>query len=157
MKLSEIFDNYYPIVLGNLPTEIEELINDFINENEVVISYSFDRDNCGVVATDFYMFCSNRGVNVDRVQGQFIIDEPLYKKRDFTPEEIDDMTNQGYDFNDFEQRKQYTISNDLYDSLRRVPHCWNEYRGTIIDFSGRQQFLNTNLVYRITRDNYEII
>lgn len=143
--LVDISTNSEELNENNSINNINDLIKEFKVQNKDSIEYSKKRGNCGVVAGDFYLFAQKYDFDVERINGYFITDEPVFDKKDFTDEEKKDMIKQGYNFNSKKERKQYANNNNLLDELKKIPHYWNEYKCNIIDFSGKCQFVNSGL------------
>jgi hypothetical protein len=133
---------------------IDSIISKFKLNHPDSIEYGCIRDNCGVVASDFVTFAEKYGFNVSRVGGYFLVDNPSYAKKDFTPEELNKMRQGGYNPNSKKDRKQFAKENNLNDELKRIPHYWNEYQGNIIDFSAKAQFVDTGMAADANQSRY---
>lgn len=136
------------------PEDIEKLIKSYKDENSETWLYGQERGNCGVISSDFMIYCERKGVNAPRIAGAFIIDTPTYDKLDFTEEEIEDLRSQGYDFESLDERKNYVKNNNLEASHKYIPHYWNVIDGDIIDLSGKSQFVDTGFSEELSSDRY---
>ena len=135
---------------------IDDLIKSFKQEYSDSIKYGCRRDNCGIPAADLMVYGSKYGFDIKRVSGTFRADKALYKKKDFTQEELRDMKRQGLDINDINDRKKYAIQKNIVDELKLIPHYWNEYNGKIIDLTGEHQFIKTGLSSDLSPVRYTV-
>ena len=134
--------------------DISSIISKFKSKHLDSIEYGCIRDNCGVVAADFRDFARQHGFNVARVNGYFLVDKPLYVKKDFTPEELKQMKKAGYDPSIKKDRIQFAKENNIVDELKKIPHYWNEYNGNIIDFAAKSQFIDTGMSSDMNKSRY---
>jgi hypothetical protein len=42
----------------------------------------------------------------------------------------------------------------MIDELKQIPHCWCVVEGNLIDVTGKEQFLDTNLAVDLNKDRY---
>lgn len=152
MKITDI------IVESEDKLKLSDIIQQFKINNRDSIEYGRTRDNCGVTAADFKVYADSLGFDgVERVYGTFRVDTPLYKKRDFTPDERQQMEDLGFDFNSLNDRAQFANEHGIVDELKEIPHYWNEYNGHIIDFTAHYQFVRTGLATDTDYERYKSI
>lgn len=99
--------------------EISNVILEFKNTSKKSIEYGNIRGNCGVVASDFVLFAKKYNIEVKRVFGYFLIENPNFDKKDFLPEEIQKMKKLGYDFNSKKDRKSFSEKENLTFELKK--------------------------------------
>lgn len=136
MKLNELFNG-----------DINSIIQSFKVEHPEAIEAGCVRDQCGFTALEFENFAADRGFGmVERVQGYFKVDNPDFDN--FTPKELKQLKQSGM------TPEEFMLKNNLEDELKKIPHQWNEYRGQIIDFTGKAQFVDTGLASDLNSSRY---
>ena len=145
-------NGYVVIILGDLDEDMFSLINDFVSDNTDSIEYSKTRDNCGVVAADFVNFANKRNYVVNRINGHFKVDQYIPSEKDLTRDELIKMRTMDLSVPD--DIIYFAKSEGFMDELYYVPHYWNKYNDTIIDFSAYYQFIESGMVDIITTNNY---
>lgn len=145
MKYSQLIEN---------KITLEQLLTQFNQKYKSSIEYGCIRDNCGIPAIDLELFAKQYNYDIPRINGFFKADKPLFLKKDFTPNELKQMKNQGLNPSEYQDRKQFAIQNNLIDELKFIPHSWNEYNGKIIDLTGHKQFVETNIATDLNQKRY---
>lgn len=113
------------------------------------------RDNCGQTAAELVWFLRERGVDADRVWGEFIADVPVHDFWDFTDIQHQDMAANGLNCRRANDRRAYMKRNGLEEELRRIPHYWVLVSGVIVDPVGQFQFVNKGLAADLDPSRYE--
>jgi hypothetical protein len=140
------------IVSDSLSDEWLNTVKQFSEKYVASIKYGCKRDNCGVVAADFLVFC---GEKCKKVNGYYYCDlYNNYSKKDLHTEEIAEMKSMSMDVDDKADIKKYISLKNLDNELKHIPHSWNEIDGQIIDFSGYSQFIKTGYSSSIDYSNY---
>jgi hypothetical protein len=133
-------------------------INDIIELFKIkypnIIKYGNIRDNCGVVAAEFEEFAEKNGFYAPRVFGTFTLDKIDLNIKNFYKSELLDMQREGLNSHNKEDRLAYVKQHHLENELKSSPHAWNEYKGKIIDFSGFNQFVKSNLASNLNSNRY---
>lgn len=142
MRINEVTDN------------IDNLVDEFKKKNTKYIEQGCRRNYCEVPAIKFVSFAKQRGYNVEKVYGEFLIDTPEYHFDDFTQQEKASMKMQYLDPHKREDRIKFAKKHNLDDELKKVPHYWNEYKGQIIDLTGYAQFVETGLAADLNTSRY---
>lgn len=133
----------------------KEYIIDYFKENKDTFIYGQKRDNCGVVAGDFCLYMKNKGIEIERVKGEFLTDKGSYKEFDFYKEELIDMKNNNLNPKLLEDRIKYCDIMSLHERQKKIPHYWNvDKNGDIIDLSGYSQFVKTEMTEDINFKRY---
>lgn len=133
---------------------IESVVNKFKQSNAKVIKQGCVRDYCELPADALVAFGKKHGYDIDKIYGDFIIDEPEYDFDNLKPEEKSSMKMQYMDPRNPEHIKKYAERNGLVDEFKKVPHYWNEYNGQIIDLTGKAQFVDTGLASDLNTKRY---
>ena len=113
------------------------------------------RDNCGPACLDFIDWAKQQGIELKRVRGEFVADEVVSAKADFTPEMKKEFMQSGLDWNSAKDRKAWIEQSEYAEEWRRVPHYWTvDKDGNIHDPSGYQQLVKTGLAKDLDPKRY---
>ena len=120
------------------------------------LDYYRIRDNCGPAALHMKDWARERGIELHRYHGHFAADHVVHDKDDFTKEMKHDFAQQGLDFNDPQQRKEYIELHPTYsEEWKKVPHYWlQDDQGNIYDPVGHIQFVKTGLARDLNPSRY---
>ena len=122
-----------------------EVIERFKKEEADEIAAGCERDYCMEPVAAFTWFAAQHGYKVNKVRGAFKADKPLFDKADFHDAELAKMEEEGFNPNKKSDRIKFARKHDMVDSLKVIPHYWNEYDGKIIDFTAQKQFVDSGL------------
>lgn len=131
--------------------DVKELFDNFMDTH--YDSSWGKRDNCGVAAIELVSYLQKEGVEARRVFGWFFCDEFLHDKKDFTLDMIEDLKDNGLDFDNKEDRKSY-IKLKMGDEWKKCPHYWVVAKGQILDPSGYAQFVLSGLASDLSKERY---
>ena len=113
------------------------------------------RDMCGPACLDFIDWAKQQGIELKRVRGEFVADEVVSAKADFTPEMKKEFAQSGLDWNSAADRKAWIEQSEYAEEWRRVPHYWTvDKDGNIHDPSGYQQLVKTGLASDLDPSRY---
>lgn len=113
------------------------------------------REKCGQLCMDFLEWCRSRGIeDLYWVKGTFVGDRPSTTKKDFNRFELQQMRDEDFDVDSASDRALYARQHDMIDELKQIPHCWCVVEGNLIDVTGKEQFLDTNLAVDLNKDRY---
>jgi hypothetical protein len=114
------------------------------------------RDMCGPACLDFIDWARReKGIDLKRVRGEFIADEVVSAKADFTPEMKKEFFRSGLDWNSAEDRKAWIEQSKYAEEWKGVPHYWTvDDKGNIHDPSGYQQLIKTGLAKDLDPSRY---
>ena len=135
--------------------KINTLVKAFEKKYPKIIASGCHRNYCEIPAAEFKEFGEKHGFDIEKVYGDFIIDNPEFKRADFTQTELSNMKINGLDPNSKKDRIKFAEKENLIDELKKVPHFWNEYQGRIIDFTGYKQFVETGLASDLDSSRYQ--
>lgn len=113
------------------------------------------RDNCGETACKLMWFLQSRGIDAERVQGEFLTDYPVYEFWDFTDQQRMEMRDHGLNPRRADDRYAYMTKMSLNSEHCRIPHYWLLVEGEIVDPSGNAQFLRTGLSSDLNPSRYD--
>ena len=136
----------------------QALVNDFLSTvtNQERRFYAI-RDNCGPAASDMRNWLENtKGIKTKRVRGEFVADDIVSKKADFTPDMKKEFISAGLDWNSPEDRYNFIKNNPKYATeWKKIPHYWlTDKSGEIYDPTGYIQFINTGLATDLNKRRY---
>lgn len=113
------------------------------------------RDMCGPACLDFIDWAKQQGIELKRVRGEFVADEVVSAKADFTPEMKKEFMQSGLDWNSAADRKAWIEQSKYAEEWKRVPHYWTvDKDGNIHDPSGYQQLVKTGLAKDLDPSRY---
>ena len=113
------------------------------------------RDMCGPACLDFIDWAKQQGIELKRVRGEFVADEVVSAKADFTPEMKKEFAQSGLDWNSAADRKAWIEQSEYAEEWKRVPHYWTvDKDGNIHDPSGYQQLVKTGLAKDLDPSRY---
>jgi len=113
------------------------------------------RDMCGPACLDFIDWAKQQGIELKRVRGEFVADEVVSAKADFTPEMKKEFAQSGLDWNSAADRKAWIEQSKYAEEWKRVPHYWTvDKDGNIHDPSGYQQLVKTGLASDLDPGRY---
>ena len=113
------------------------------------------RDMCGPACLDFIDWAKQQGIELKRVRGEFVADEVVSAKADFTPEMKKEFAQSGLDWNSAADRKAWIEQSKYAEEWKRVPHYWTvDKDGNIHDPSGYQQLVKTGLASDLDPSRY---
>ena len=113
------------------------------------------RDQCGPACIDFISWAKKQGIELKRVRGEFVADEVVHAKADFTPEMKREFMQSGLDWNSAADRKAWIEQSKYAEEWKRVPHYWTvDKDGNIHDPSGYQQLVKTGLASDLDPSRY---
>lgn len=114
------------------------------------------RDMCGPACLDFRDWARReKGIELKRVRGEFVADEVVSAKADFTPEMKKEFAQSGLDWNSAADRKAWIEQSKYAEEWKRVPHYWTvDSEGNIHDPSGYQQLVKTGLAKDLDPSRY---
>jgi len=114
------------------------------------------RDTCGPACIDFISWARReKGIELKRVRGEFVADQVVHAKADFTPEMKQEFAQSGLDWNSAKDRKAWIEQSKYAEEWRRVPHYWTvDKDGNIHDPSGYQQIVKTGLASDLDPSRY---
>jgi hypothetical protein len=113
------------------------------------------RDQCGPACLDFIDWAKQQGIELKRVRGEFVADEVVHAKADFTPEMKKEFMQSGLDWNSAADRKAWIEQSKYAEEWKRVPHYWTvDKDGNIHDPSGYQQLVKTGLAKDLDPSRY---
>lgn len=114
------------------------------------------RDQCGPACLDFISWARNeKGIELKRVRGEFVADQVVSAKADFTPEMKKEFAQSGLDWNSAADRKAWIEQSEYAEEWKRVPHYWTvDSEGNIHDPSGYQQLVKTGLAKDLDPSRY---
>jgi len=113
------------------------------------------RDMCGPACLDFIDWAKQQGIELKRVRGEFVADEVVSAKADFTPEMKKEFAQSGLDWNSAADRKAWIEQSKYAEEWKRVPHYWTvDKDGNIHDPSGYQQLVKTGLAKDLDPSRY---
>jgi len=113
------------------------------------------RDMCGPACLDFIDWAKQQGIELKRVRGEFVADEVVSAKADFTPEMKKEFAQSGLDWNSAADRKAWIEQSEYAEEWKRVPHYWTvDKDGNIHDPSGYQQLVKTGLASDLDPSRY---
>jgi len=135
--------------------KIDTLTSVFKKKYPKIIASGCHRNYCEIPAEEFKEFGEKHGFDIEKVYGNFIIDNPEFNKSDFTQIELSNMHINGLNINSRKDRIKFAEKQNLIDDLKKVPHFWNEYQGKIIDFVGHDQFVKTGLAADLNDSRYQ--
>lgn len=135
--------------------KIDTLINAFKKKYPKAISAGCQRNYCEIPADRFMEFGKKHGFDIEKISGDFAIDNPEFARADFTSIELSNMKINGLNPNSKQDRIKFAKRENIIDELKKVPHFWNEYQGRIIDFTGHSQFVETGLATDLDSARYE--
>ena len=129
------------------------LVDEFLNSTKEKFS---KRDTCGPACIDFISWAKReKGIDLTRVRGEFVADEVVSAKADFTPEMKKEFAQSGLDWNSAKDRKAWIEQSKYAEEWRRVPHYWTvDKDGNIHDPSGYQQIVKTGLASDLDPSRY---
>lgn len=132
-----------------------DLVDEFLKtRSPKELAFCRRRDNCGPAAIDMMFWAKAQGIDLQRVQGYFVADSVVYAKADFTKEMRQELTQQGLDFNNPLDRKNFIEAN-YSDEWRKIPHYWlTDRQGKIYDPTGELQFIRTGLAKNLNPSRY---
>jgi hypothetical protein len=131
--------------------DIQNIIKKFKKEYHDSISYGCKRDNCGIPASDFELYCEKLGLVCPRIRGFFKVDKLKLSLKDFTKDEKKMINSQNISN---EVLIKFSEKIGIKDSLYYIPHYWNTLNGKIIDFTAHNQFVKTGLALDTTDYRY---
>jgi predicted nucleotidyltransferase len=136
----------------------QALVNDFLSTktNHERRFYAI-RDNCGPAASDMRNWLENtKGIKTKRVRGEFVADDIVSEKADFTPDMKKEFISAGLDWNSPEDRYNFIKNNPKYATeWKKIPHYWlTDKSGEIYDPTGYIQFINTGLATDLNKRRY---
>jgi hypothetical protein len=136
----------------------QALVNEFLSTvtNHEKRFYAI-RDNCGPAASDMRNWLENtKGIKTKRVRGEFVADDIVSKKADFTPDMKKEFISAGLDWNSPEDRYNFIKNNPKYATeWKKIPHYWlTDKSGEIYDPTGYIQFINTGLATDLNKRRY---
>lgn len=134
------------------------LVNEFLSTrtNNERRFYAI-RDNCGPAASDMRNWLENtKGIKTKRVRGEFVADDVVSKKADFTPDMKKEFISAGLDWNSPEDRYNFIKNNPKYATeWKKIPHYWlTDESGEIYDPTGYIQFINPGLATDLNKRRY---
>jgi len=135
--------------------KIDTLIRNFQKRYPQIIASGCYRNYCELPAEEFQIFGKRHGFDIEKVYGDFIVDNPEFAQADFTDIELSNMKISGLNPKSKKDRIRFAEKNNLIDQLKKVPHFWNEYQGKIIDFTGHSQFVETGLAADTNDNRYK--
>ena len=113
------------------------------------------RDQCGPACLDFIDWAKKQGIELKRVRGEFVADQVVSAKADFTPEMKKEFAQSGLDWNSAADRKAWIEQSKYAEEWKRVPHYWTvDKDGNIHDPSGYQQLVKTGLAKDLDPSRY---
>ena len=134
------------------------IVKKFMRENAVAVSSSKFRNYCQEPVRCFYDYMkenhSDMFSDLQKVYGAFRLDNSSNSMADFSAEEIIEMRKMGMDPTNPTSRRRYAEEVNILDELKHVPHFWIELDGTIIDFSGWHQFVQSKLASEIDESRF---
>ena len=133
---------------------IADVIAMFKKEHAEDIELGCERDYCSEPVALLTWFAAKHGHKVQKVYGAFKVDKPLFDKADFHDAELAQMKAEGLNPNKKSDRIAFAKKHNMIDSLKLIPHYWNEYNGTIIDFTAQTQFVDTGLAANTSNSRY---
>ncbi len=133
----------------------KQYIDEFLKNSKLNTFYAI-RDNCGPCAYDFVLYMETKhNILLRRIRGEFRCDKPVHTKKDFYPEEIEDMKHKNLNPNNDSDRIKYMNDNNLVERQKLIPHYWTVMEdNTIIDPSGFLQFVKTGLAKDLNDSRY---
>jgi hypothetical protein len=136
----------------------QALVNDFLSTktNHERRFYAI-RDNCGPAASDMRNWLENtKGIKTKRVRGEFVADDIVSEKADFTPDMKKEFIGAGLDWNIPEDRYNFIKNNPKYATeWKKIPHYWlTDDHGEIYDPTGYIQFINSGLATDLNKRRY---
>jgi hypothetical protein len=138
-------------------SQYESEIRDFFNICKEEFIYGQKRDNCGVIACAFELFMKSQGIEMKRVNGNFIADYGVFAQLDFFKEELIEMEKLKLNPKKLEDRMCFVKMFSLEERQKEIPHYWNvDVNGLIIDLSGYSQFVKTKLASNLNIDRYKV-
>lgn len=156
MKKINIEKYLYPNILEQSWSLYKEDIKNYIELNSYEFLLGQKRDNCGIVAADFSLFMEKRGIDFQRVRGDFVTDIGVYTKLDFYKEDLEVMKSMGLNPKLLDDRMKFVEEFNLYERQKRIPHYWNiNQDGLIVDLSAYSQFVKTGLAKNVDFSRYE--
>lgn len=159
MKASEF---YIYISDSIIAEKYETYIRGFIDEHKTEIRKSQQRNKCHIVPFYFERFMKHieressiiNNIDIKIADGAYKVDKALYKKADFTKDELKEMKLIGLDPNNKDHREKYAKDKSIEDEMFMIPHYWNLLEGAIIDFTSVSQFVKSGLTDEIKEENY---
>jgi len=129
------------------------LVDEFLNSTKEKFS---KRDTCGPACIDFISWAKReKGIDLTRVRGEFVADEVVHDKADFTPQMKKEFMQSGLDWNSAKDRKKWIEQSKYAKEWKRVPHYWTiDKKGNIHDPSGYQQLVATGLAKNLNSSRY---
>lgn len=142
-------------ILDNEWEKYNNEIREFFTLHKADFLYGQIRDNCGVVAASFCSFMQEKGLNFERVGGEFKTNKGVFSKLDFYKEELNEIIKLNLNPNKIEDRLRFVEIYHLHERQKKIPHYWNkDEQGFLIDLSGYCQFVKTGLVEDLNPDRY---
>lgn len=134
------------------------IVKKFMRENSVAVASSKYTNYCQEPVRCFYDYMKenhkDRFSDISKIYGAFRLDTSLNAISDFSSEEITEMRKMGIDPTNPTSRRRYAEEANILDELKHVPHFWIELDGTIIDFSGWYQFVQSKLASEIDASRF---
>lgn len=114
------------------------------------------RDTCGPACIDFISWAKReKGIDLSRVRGEFVADEVVHDKADFTSQMKQEFMESGLNWNSAKDRKKWIEKSKYAQEWKRVPHYWTvDKKGNIHDPSGYQQLVATGLAKNLNPSRY---
>lgn len=117
-------------------------------------SFNSIRDNCGPATIDFIEWAKPKAI-LHRVRGEFVADDVVAQKADFTKEMKQEFKQSGLDFNSYNDRHSWILQSKYASDWHKIPHYWAEdARGKIYDPTGHSQFILSNLAKDLKSSRY---
>ena len=133
-------------------TESSDLVDEFLKSTGQKFS---KRDTCGPACIDFISWARQKGIELKRVRGEFVADQVVHAKADFTPEMKQEFMQSGLNWNSAKDRKAWIEQSEYAEEWQRVPHYWTvDKDGNIHDPSGYQQLVKTGLASDLDPSRY---
>ena len=136
----------------------QDITNEFLNSiSSTEKTYYKKRDNCGPAALHMQQWLlDNKKISTKRVRGNFIADDIVYDKDDFTLEMRKELQAAGLNWNSAKDRYDFIKNNKKYSEWNEVPHYWLEdSKGIIYDPTGYIQFIKTGLAKDLNPSRYK--
>lgn len=124
---------------------LAQVIAKFKEEHAEDIELGCERDFCSEPVALLKWFAARYGYKVNKVHGSFKVDNPEFDKLDFHDAELTQMKADGFNPNKKSDRIAFAKKHNMLDSLKLIPHYWNEYNGQIIDLTAQAQFVDSGL------------
>lgn len=133
---------------------IANVIAQFKQEHAEDIELGCERDYCSEPVALLTWFAAKHGLKVEKVYGAFKVDKLLFDKADFHDAELAQMKAERFNPNKKTDRIKFAQKHNMIDSLKLIPHYWNEYNGKIIDLTAQAQFVDSGLAADISNSRY---